>query len=165
MARKKYISAVGVVLFVVGLWNLPLYGQSRPGFHGRNEMAGGPGMMLPLLLRGAGLTADQKTQVRQIMANHRSSFRDLFSQLRAAQEQVSNEFLSAGGVQESDLAPQVQQISALRSQLAEENLKLALEIRGILTPEQLARVAQLKQQMDALRAQRKSLFTPKAEIP
>ena len=163
--KKKYISAVGAVLIAVGLWTFPVYGQSRPGFHGpRGRIGDGAGMMLPLLLRGADLTADQKTQVHQIMANHRSTFRDLFSQLRATQEQISNQLLSAGAVRESDLTPQVQQISTLRNQLAEENLKIALEIRGILTPEQLAKAAQLKQQMDALRAAMRSRFAPKAEI-
>ena len=163
--KKKYFSAVGAVLIAVGLWTLPVYGQSRPGFHGpRGRIGDGPGMMLPLLLSGANLTADQKTQVHQIMADHRSTFRDLFSQLRAAQEQMSGKLFSAEAVQESDLGSQIQQISALRNQLAQESLKVVLEIRGVLTPEQLAQAAQLKQQMDALRAQRRSLFAPKAEI-
>ena len=138
------------------------HAQPHPGFHGpRLGMMGeGAGMTLPLLLRGANLTADQKTQVHQIMANHRSTFQNLFSQLRAAQDQISSKLLSTGAVGESDLAPQLQQVSTLRSQLAEEGLRVALEIRNILTPDQLAKAAQLKTQMQSLQSQMKNLMNP-----
>jgi len=115
---------------------------------------------LPLLLRGANLTADQKSQVQQIMANHRATFRDLFGQLRAAQDQMANKLFSAGRLQEADLAPQVQQIAQLRNQLADEGLKVVLEIRGVLTPEQLAKASQLKSQMQSLHSQMRSLWGP-----
>jgi Spy/CpxP family protein refolding chaperone len=123
-------------------------------------MGEGAGMTLPVLLRGANLTADQKTQVQQIMSNHRAAFQSLFSQLRAAQDQISSTLLSAGPVGESDVAPQLQQVSALRSQLAEEGLRVTLEIRNILTPDQLARAAQLKTQMQSLRSQMRNLMQP-----
>jgi Spy/CpxP family protein refolding chaperone len=124
-------------------------------------MAGdGAGIALPLLLRGANLTADQKSQVQQIMANHRATFRDLFGQLRAAQDQMANKLFSAGRLQEADLAPQVQQIAQLRNQLADEGLKVVLEIRGVLTPEQLAKASQLKSQMQSLHSQMRSLWGP-----
>ncbi len=58
--KKRYFSAAGAVLVAVGLWTLPVYAQSGARFHGSG------GMMLPLLLRGANLTADQKAQVHQI---------------------------------------------------------------------------------------------------
>jgi Spy/CpxP family protein refolding chaperone len=124
-------------------------------------MAGdGTGIALPLLLRGANLTSDQKAQVQQIMANHRAAFRDLFSQLRAIQDQMANKLFSAGRLQEADLAPQVQQIAQLRNQLAEEGLRVVLEIRGVLTPEQLAKASQLKSQIQSLHSQMRSLWGP-----
>jgi Spy/CpxP family protein refolding chaperone len=79
--RTKTIGVTGSLLVAVCLWALPAHAQLRPGPHERGGMAGdGTGIALPLLLRGANLTPDQKAQVQQIMANHRSSFRDLFSQ-------------------------------------------------------------------------------------
>jgi Spy/CpxP family protein refolding chaperone len=124
-------------------------------------MAGeGTGMALPLLLRGAKLTPEQKAQVQQIMANHRGRFRDLFSKLRATQDQMANKLFSAERLQEADLAPQVQEISQLRNQLAEQGLKVVLEIRGVLTPEQLAKASQLKSQMQSLHSQMLSLWGP-----
>lgn len=153
------------VLVVTGcLGILPSYAQPRrPGFHGPRPgmMGDGAGMTLPLLLRGANLTADQKTQVKQIMANHRATFQNLFSQLRTVQDQISSKLFSTGAVSESDVMPQLQQVTALRSQLAEEGLRVALEIRNILTPDQLNKAAQLKTQMQSLRNQMKNLMGPR----
>ena len=163
----KFVNKAGItvaVLVVTGcLLSLPSYAQPRPGFHGPRPgmMGDGAGMTLPLLLRGANLTADQKTQVQQIMGNHRATFQNLFGQLRTAQDQISNKLFSTGAVSESDLTPQLQQVTALRSQLAEEGLRVALEIRGILTADQLANAAQLKTQMQALQSQMKNLMGPR----
>jgi Spy/CpxP family protein refolding chaperone len=157
--RIKHISAIGTFLVAVCLWSLPAHAQLRPGPHEREGIAGdGTGIALPLLLRGANLTAEQKVQVQQIMANHRATLRDLFSQLRAAQDQMANQLFSTAKLQEADLAPQAQQIAQLRNQLADEGLKVVLEIRGVLTPEQLAKASQLKSQMQSLRNQMRFLW-------
>jgi len=115
---------------------------------------------LPLLLRGANLTPDQKTQVKQIMANRRATLQDLLNQLRAAQDHIANKLFSTARLQETDLAPEIQQISQLRNQLAEEGFRVVLEIRSVLTPEQLAKASQLKAQMQSLHSQMRSLWSP-----
>ena len=159
--KMKNIAGIGTVLVAVCLWTLPGHAQLRPGPHERGGMAGdGTGIALPLLLRGANLTSDQKAQVQQIISNHRATLRDLFSQLRAAQDQMANKLFSAARLQEADLAPQVQQIAQLRNQLAEEGLRVVLEIRGILTPEQLAKASQRKAQMESLHSQMRNLWGP-----
>ncbi len=159
MILKKEISALATVLVAICLSALPGYTQSRSGSHERGGMAlEGTGMALPLLLRAANLTPDQKTQVRQIVTNHRAVLHDLFSQLHAAQDQMANKLFSTGKLQQADLASQVQQIAQLRNQLAEEGLRVVLEIRGILTPEQLEKASQLKSQMQSLHSQMQSLW-------
>ena len=158
----KTIGAVGTILVAVCVCTLPSYAQSHPKPH--EPLGGvtgeGTGMALPLLLRGAKLTPEQKAQVQQIMTNHRGRFRDLFSKLRATQDQMANKLFSAERLQEADLAPQVQEISQLRNQLAEQGLRVVLEIRGVLTPEQLAKASQLKSQMQSLHSQMRSLWEP-----
>jgi Spy/CpxP family protein refolding chaperone len=162
ICRKKNVALSGTVLVAICLWTFESYAQARPELYGpRASMAGeGTGIALPLLLRGANLTAEQKTQVQQIMANHRATFGDLFRQLRATQDQMSNKLFTAGKLQEADLAPQVQQISQLRNQLAEEGLRVVLEIRSILTPEQLSKASKLKSQMESLHSQMRNLWGP-----
>jgi Spy/CpxP family protein refolding chaperone len=160
--KKSHVNIIGMTLVVAALWSWPVYAQPRPGFHGpRGGMsADGAGMMLPMLLRGANLSTDQKVQVKQIMANHRATFQNLFGKLRAAQEEMSNKLLSPGVVREPDLAAQTQQISYLRNQLADEGLRVVLEIRNILTPEQLVKASQLKAQMQTLHNQMRNLMGP-----
>ncbi len=160
---NKAVVIVAVLVVTGCLGILPSYAQPRPGFQGPRPglMGDGAAMTLPLLLRGANLTADQKTQVKQIMGNHRATFQNLFSQLRTVQDQISSKLFSTGAVSESDVMPQLQQVTALRSQLAEEGLRVALEIRNILTPDQLNKAAQLKTQMQSLRNQMKNLMGPR----
>jgi len=158
----KTIGAVGTILVAVCVCTLPSYAQSHPKPH--EPLGGvtgdGTGMALPLLLRGAKLTPDQKAQVQQIMTHHRVRFRDLFSKLRVSQDQMANKLFSPERLQEADLAPQVQQVSQLRNQLAEEGLKVVLQIRDVLTPEQLAKASQLKSQMESLHSQMRNLWGP-----
>lgn len=118
----------------------------------------GPGMMLPMLLRGLDLTDEQKTQIRTIMANNRGKLRPLFQQLRAAHEEVANKLLAPGDVSRSDVLPQLQQMEQLRGQLMEEGLAVMLEVRKVLTPEQLTKAAQLKEKMQALHQEMRGLF-------
>ena len=150
---------IAIAWIVLTLGSVPVYGQDRFGTGGAGRaMEDGPGTVLPLLLRGVRLTDEQRTQVQKIMSSHRPAFDKFFKQLREAQEEMSNKLLAGGKIQEQDLAPQVQKMVQLRSQLAQEGLKSVLEVRGILTPEQLVKAAKLKQRMDALRAEMKSLF-------
>jgi hypothetical protein len=97
------------------------------------------------------------------MANHRATFQDLFSQLHAAQDLMADRLFSVERLQEADLTPQAQQISYLRNQLAEEGLRVVLEIRGVLTAEQLAKASQRKSQMRSLHSQMRSLWAPEPQ--
>lgn len=162
---KKW-SIIMVGLVAVSLWSATVYGQHGfgMGWKGRGSrgmMGGGPGMMLPLMLKGADLTAEQDKQVQEIMAAHRQTFRTLSSQLRAASDEMTNKLFAPGEVKAEDLTPLVQKIGQLREQLTQEGLKVALAVRGVLTPEQLGKAAQLKERMQALRTEMKGLFKEK----
>lgn len=124
-------------------------------------MGDGPGMMLPLMLKKLDLTTEQNTQVQNIMAAHRDTFKALFTQLEAAHEEMANKFFASGALGAADLTSQTQAVSQIREQLMNEGLKVALEVRGVLTPAQLAKAAQLKDQMQAIHAEMRSLFEEK----
>jgi len=169
---KKKWSLVTVGLVAVSLCAATVYGQHRfggMGWKGRKGMMGdgpgmmgdGPGMMLPLLLRGADLTPEQKTQVQKIMANNRDEFHTLFNQVRAAQKDLVDQLFASKAVTVDKLAPQVQLVTQLRGQLLQKGLKTALEVRGVLTPEQLAKAAQRKARLQALHAEMRSLLEEK----
>ena len=56
--------------------------------------------------------------------------------------------------------PQLQRIASLREQLVHESAKVALEVRAILTPEQLARAAQVRDRMRQLHNEMRQLIQP-----
>jgi len=113
--------------------------------------------MLPLMIKGAELTDAQRAQVKQIVANHRPQFESLVKQLRAARENLEARLFGKDTVTAADLAPALQQIGQLRSQLMQESLLVALEIRSIMTPDQLAKAAQFRDRLSALRQEMQSL--------
>ncbi len=126
-----------------------------PNTWGR-EGQGGPHMLG--LIRGVGLTEAQQAQVRQIAGNHRERFRTLSSELRAAQEALTAKLYSPDPLTSDDVSPLLRQIDQLRGDLSRESAQVALEIRGILTPEQLTKAAQLHQRLSELRAETRKLL-------
>jgi Spy/CpxP family protein refolding chaperone len=156
---KKHLGILGAVLIAMGVGTLAVYAQVGPGLRGQ-MMGGAPaGIMSPLLLRALDLTADQHTLIQEIRINHRAAAQDLLTQLHAAQDNLANKLFAAGALQESQLMADTQQISQLRNQLAQERIRVMLEIRAVLTPDQLAKAAQLNQQMQSIRTQMRNLFT------
>jgi len=108
----------------------------------------GPGMMFPMILRSIGMSAEQQTKVQAIMDAHRPRFQELFGQLRAAHEDVMAD----------DLNAPVKRAAGLRDQLTQEGIDVALEVRGVLTADQLAKAADVRQRLGTLRAEMKKLL-------
>lgn len=150
------IVLAGLMALVLG--TVPAGAQSR-----YSAMAGGgdSGLMLPLLLRGARLTPDQETRVKAIVEAHRATFRSVGEQLRTAQEEMASKLLGTAAVKADDLAPTVQRIAQLREQLLREAMATALEVRAVLTPEQVAKMAQTHERMKQLRAEMRALMEGK----
>ncbi len=112
------------------------------------------------MIRAANLTPEQETRVRAILSAHRATARPLIEQLRQAQQELGGKLLAPGQVQAADLQPQLQRIGQLRDQLAQDSAGAALEVRAVLTPEQLARVAQTKERLRQLREEMRQLMQP-----
>ncbi len=152
-------TAVLMGVLVVALWTGTGPAQ-RPGmgWYGMGPGMGGFHMTLPLLVKGVGLTESQQAQVKQIVAAHQPQFQALASQLRSAHDQVAQKLYAPGPLKADDLAPLTQQIGQLRGQLAQEALQVALEVRGVLTPEQLAKAEQIRRKLNDLRAEMRTLL-------
>jgi Spy/CpxP family protein refolding chaperone len=113
-----------------------------------------------LMIRAANLTPEQQAKVRGILSTHRASTRPLIEQLRQAQQELGAKLLAPGPLQPADLQPQLGRIGQLRDQLAQDGAQAALEVRAVLTPEQLARAAQAKERLTQLREEMRQLMQP-----
>lgn len=157
-ARMVTMMTVAMLMGTAGLAG-PAAGQGMGPDMGR----GGPwgrdgGMALPFLIRSANLTPEQETKVRTILSAHRTTTRNALEQLRRAQDELADKLLAAGPVQSADLQPQLQQIGQLREQLLQDSAQIALEVRAVLTPEQLAKAGQVKARMKQLQSEMHHLF-------
>jgi Spy/CpxP family protein refolding chaperone len=124
-----------------------------------------PAMMLPALLQGVGLSDDQKKQVRELLkANHQTLFTN-FEQLRTANQALADKLVSADPVTEQDLQPLVDQVMRARQDIMTQGLKVVLQVRTLLTPEQLTRAAAVKAKMNDLRKQMHDLLGEPMQIP
>jgi len=124
----------------------PGHGARPAGPHGGGAPGFAPLSILPLLLRSADLSDQQKTQVNEIVRQRGETFRSLFGDLNQANEELSDKVLLAGPVTRDDLAPLVSRVVELRSNLLKENMAVLLEIRNILSPEQIAKAAAARAQ-------------------
>jgi protein CpxP len=141
---------------------MPAAAQGMPMGGGWRGPGGGPdgGEVFPLgiIMRGVGLTDAQRNQIQQILASHRPRFQALRGQIRTLTSQLTDKLYAAGSVSPDDLSAIRQQISQVRDQLGQEGLQTALEIRNVLTPDQLAKAAQIRQRMQELRAEMQGLM-------
>ena len=131
--------------------------------------AGGlPPVMIPPIMMGlqaAHLTADQQNKVDQIMASNRSQIAPLIQQLQSIHEEIANELLAPGPVAASDLAPLENQAANLDAQIQQQALNAAVQVRAILTPDQVTRMAQFHQKMAALQTQMGNLMNEASQQP
>ncbi len=134
-------------------------GMGGPG------MGPDPGMLFPMILGKLDLSDDQRAQVRTILEAHRPTMQALFPPLRAAHEKLAAKLFQTDALAASDLTPYVDAVNKAKSQVQQEGIKIALEIRGVLTPAQLAKASDIHTQLESLHAQMKALLGEPEVIP
>jgi len=150
------LSLVSITLFASGS---AADGQPRGRWGGGGGGAGG-GALLPLMIHSANLTPEQDAKVRELVAARGPATRSLMQQLRQAEDVLAERLLAPGNIQLADVQPQLQRIAQLRDQVLRDSTQAALDIRALLTPEQLARAAQTNSRMRQLQREMRQLWQP-----
>jgi Spy/CpxP family protein refolding chaperone len=150
-----------ILMGVLSMMTLWATAASANEAHGRPGWGGSDSA----ILRSVGLTDSQHTQVRQIRANYGPQFRALWQQLRPLHQQLADNMYSINPTTNApytvaDLAPLGQQITQLRTQLAQMRLQMELDIRNVLTPDQAVKALQKTQELRQLHSQIHSVLTP-----
>ena len=126
-------------------------------------MMGGPPPVPPPLmmaLRAANLSDAQKTQVHDILSSSRTSSASQMEQMHSIREQIADKLLSSGTVSASDLAPLLAQESTLQQQLDTQMISTAIQIRGVLTADQLSKVAAAHEKLKQIHSQIDAILGP-----
>lgn len=139
---RRNIMLIGVA--VLGLYALTVYAQPATGTPGQWHhhgpmMGGGPGRLIPLLLRSTDMTADQDAQAHQILDADRPAVQQLFTQLRQANKDLTTLMLNPQDVKPEAVAAQQAVVAQLQQQLAQHEATTVMAIRALLTPDQLAK--------------------------
>jgi len=156
--KRRWLSAV-VGLAAVGIVSPAAFAQMGP--------PGPPGPLPPIrmMLQGISLTADQQAAVDAILKSHQQTAQPLMDQLHSEHEALMAKLLSSGQVSLSDLTPLEQQSAQTEQQLNQDMLKAALEVKAVLTAEQLATAAQNQQKLEQIHSEMRQLTGPPPDAP
>jgi periplasmic protein CpxP/Spy len=97
-------------------------------------------------LRGLDLTDEQKTQIKQIMEASKEKNKAVREQLRANHQKL-DEITANGAFDEAQVTAIANQQGALSAQMIVEKERVKSQIFAILSDEQKAKAAQMKDQM------------------
>ncbi len=89
-----------------------------------------------------GLTEDQVKAIRDIHARHRDSMRETWRALREARRLLRDMTLS--DTDEATLNTKAAEVQGLAGQLLEARIRTLQEVAGVLTPEQRAKLRELR---------------------
>ena len=129
------------------------------GHHGMMMRDGGgvpPSFMMSL--RAANLTPDQQAKIHDIFEKSHKTIGPLFEQLHAIDQQISAKLLGAGPVTAADLQPLQNQAEAIHKQIDGQTLADAISIRGVLTADQICKMAAFNDKMSSLHRQIEELM-------
>jgi Spy/CpxP family protein refolding chaperone len=168
MRRTLLITMLALGLAATAVQAQPRF---RMGGHMGGPMGGGPGMgpdpgmLFPMILGKLDLSTEQHAQVRTILESHRPTMQALFPQLRTAHENLAAKLFQADPLSAQDLTPYVDAVNKAKAQVVQEGIKIALDIRGVLTPAQLAKASEIHTQLESLHAQMKALLGEPDAVP
>ena len=116
------------------------------------------GLMSPRLLNTLNLTPDQKAQIEVSKNAFRDAQRAYLSEIRALRKEVADKLFGPNPAREADVAAQITKIADLREQLLRQGFNIALDVRNVLKPDQLAKAATIRQQLQEIQSEVRGLF-------
>jgi Spy/CpxP family protein refolding chaperone len=158
MHPKRIALAIGLLALAMLPGRTFAQGMFFVSTEGPMGFGGPPPFMM--MLRTANLTADQQKRVRQILKAERTQIEPLFRQFHSIHERIADKLLASGSVTASDLAPLQKQAADLQQKIATAHLDTALKIRSVLTPVQIAKVAQVHAKLRSLHQQIQAIIGP-----
>src|SRR5437899_3413229 len=150
---KTFLAAGTLALAVAGSSRAFGHGMGGGDACGHGGLLGGG-----RVLHALDLSADQKQGVHDIFREHRPTLAQLGATERAARQAIADKLLGTGTVAQNDLDALVQQESQARTALMRERLAAALEVRNVLTPQQIQKAATIRAGMQGLHAQMRQLL-------
>src|SRR5262245_58728037 len=148
--------AAGFLL--LSLMSFPVYGQPVRNTDAQ-VMAGFTfGLLSPRLLNALNLTPDQVAKIevqKKALMDANKAFVTEVSELR---KEVADKLFGPNPATEADVTRQITKIADSREKILREGFRIALEVRHVLRPDQLAKAAAIRQQLLGIQDEVRGLF-------
>jgi len=160
MRTKRIMVGTGALaagLLVLNLMSSPVYGQARNA--DTQAMAAFTfGLLSPRLLNALNLTPDQVTKIEVHKKALTEANKAFVTEVTALRKEVADKLYGPNPVTEADVARQITKIADLREKILREGFRIALEVRHVLRPDQLAKAAAIRQQLLEIQGEVRGLF-------
>ncbi len=107
-------------------------------------------------LFGGVVQPSQRPQIETIMSNEKPTLHKLFGEVEADRTALTTKLLSPGA--SVDVTKEVSQLKQAEGALLEEQMKIAVQVRGVLSPQQLAQANDLFTKLHGLHEQERALL-------
>jgi len=116
------------------------------------------GLMSPRLLNSLNLTPEQAAKIEVSKTAFREAQRAYLNEVRIIRQEVGDKLFGPNRVSEADAARQITKIADLRERILREGFKIALDVRSVLTPEQLAKAATIRKTLIDIQSELRELY-------
>jgi hypothetical protein len=110
--------------------------------------------------RGVSLSDEQQQRMTAIMASNTAMFTAIQAQRAASRAQIVDLLMGSAAVTAAQFAPLLDQAASLKEQMDDARLTMVLQLRAVLTPDQLAQAASLHQRLVEIRAAEAAVNNP-----
>ena len=149
--------ALAAGLLALNLMSSPVYGQPRNA--DTQAMAGFTfGLLSPRLLNALTLTPDQVTKIEAQKKALTEANKAFVTKVTTLRKEVADKLYGPNPATEADVARQITKIADLREKILREGFRIALEVRHVLRPDQLAKAAAIRQQLLEIQGEVRGLF-------
>ena len=152
----KTIMRAGVVAGLLATGAVQAQGM-HPGMHGGPHGAMDHGYLG--FLQGVTLTDAQQGKMHDIMHTSWQQLKPQMQQLRALREQIGGDLASTAAISTPQIVALQQQAQTLQNQLDQAKLATAMQVRALLTPDQLSQSATVHAQLSALHQQEHAVLS------
>jgi Spy/CpxP family protein refolding chaperone len=158
MKTERIMIGLGMVAGWLLLLSLssPVYAQNDAMSQARTVATFG--LMSPRLLNALSLTPEQTAKIEVSKTAFREAQRAYLTEVRALRQEVGDKLFGPNRVSEADVARPITKIADLREKILREGFRIALEVRSVLTPEQLAKAATIRQQLIGIQSEVRELY-------
>jgi Spy/CpxP family protein refolding chaperone len=160
MKRRQTMARIGaftVGLLLLSVASLPVHGQSRNA-DTQAMIVVTFGLLSPRLLSALNLTPEQAAKIEVIKKTLGEAQKAYLRDVIPLRTEVADKLFGPNAVREADVARQITKIADLREKILREGARLAVEVRNVLRPDQLAKAAAIRQQLLEIQNEVRGLY-------